>query len=674
MTTRAPINAFELANPLYKNATVSFYTVASGVKTATLATLYSGTTGSAQLANPQKLNSRGQFKQSIYIDAPAIGEVEGISVPGHDTAIYSPAPTFRVQQSTGKLQFSYDSSSWNDSGDTIFLNRGAWVTATAYGRNDLATNSGTLYYAAEPHTSGVFATDLADGKWAEVISISSASLEFLQDGTGAVTRSIQNKEKDFISVFDFMTAAQQADVRAGTSLATAPLAAIQAAHTAAKAAGYSAVIFPSGVYSVNSGTIEWSPFVQAIALGVVTFKTSKTSGNLIHISRDFGEDLVIHPTQYNKAVFIGNFQVFGNGLTAAHTTNALFFGSLTGAGLGCQIAQINGMHISGFPSAVDYGYHSHNIEFVYSSFDYSKVRHINFGPYNGASPDSGERNSFTDCVFGNCDGEVIAVNTIHGTDWHFNCCSFDYNNSIIANVASVKTTMNFVNPHFEWSAAATQINVNGATVNITNPTFYSTNQAGTGPFISGVTTAGRLNVSGAQYILPESSPGSGVGIAETLHYASAADAVITLDYTAKHSGYVPTGLYAQGVAGAIIGYTGVHVEESSFTGTLTGCTTAPTGTVKATRVGNTVTLNIPPLTATSNTTAKTITGMPEQFRPATLARFYQSISDNGGAQVMALCTVETSGVLTITASPGAGAWTAAGVATLAGGAVSYPIN
>lgn len=41
----------------------------------------------------------------------------------------------------------------------------AWVTATAYEIGDLRSNGGTNYYCKTAHTSGVFATDLANGYW-----------------------------------------------------------------------------------------------------------------------------------------------------------------------------------------------------------------------------------------------------------------------------------------------------------------------------------------------------------------------------------------------------------------------------------------------------------------------------------------------------------------------------
>lgn len=134
MPARAPIRQFELANPLYKNASVSFYTVAAGIKTSTLATLYAATTGTTQLANPQKLNSRGQFKQAVYIAAKVIGVIIGISVPGHDTSIHGPFPEFQVA-SDGEISYSYDGGvTWTSAGTFVPSLTGAATesfTATA---------------------------------------------------------------------------------------------------------------------------------------------------------------------------------------------------------------------------------------------------------------------------------------------------------------------------------------------------------------------------------------------------------------------------------------------------------------------------------------------------------------------------------------------------------------
>lgn len=88
MTTRAAIPTFQLANPIYASARVTYYTVDDdGAKTSTKATLYDAPSGSGTLANPVKLDANGKFQTVPYITEAVIGEVTGIAVEGHDTGI-----------------------------------------------------------------------------------------------------------------------------------------------------------------------------------------------------------------------------------------------------------------------------------------------------------------------------------------------------------------------------------------------------------------------------------------------------------------------------------------------------------------------------------------------------------------------------------------------------------
>lgn len=121
---------------------------------------------------------------------------------------------------------------------------GNWVTAHVYAVNDLAIQSGVVYVAQVAHTSGTFATDLAAGYWtvhqgatkAELALPSGAALVgFAQSGVGAVTRTLQDKGLDFVSVLDFASASQ---------VAVDATAAIQAAHDALPATG-GTIYFPS---------------------------------------------------------------------------------------------------------------------------------------------------------------------------------------------------------------------------------------------------------------------------------------------------------------------------------------------------------------------------------------------------------------------------------------------
>ena len=78
-------------------------------------------------------------------------------------------------------------------------------------------------------------------------SISSALISFLQAGAGAVSRTVQDKLRDVVSVFDFMTTAEIAAVKASTFLVdvTAPI-------NAAIASGAREVFFPQGGYAISA--------------------------------------------------------------------------------------------------------------------------------------------------------------------------------------------------------------------------------------------------------------------------------------------------------------------------------------------------------------------------------------------------------------------------------------
>ncbi len=85
--TRSAVREWFLANPIYRNALVYFYTVSDGERTNTLATMYQNRTGADVAANPQRCNSDGRFRQPVYHDAEVIAVVEGVNIPSHETGI-----------------------------------------------------------------------------------------------------------------------------------------------------------------------------------------------------------------------------------------------------------------------------------------------------------------------------------------------------------------------------------------------------------------------------------------------------------------------------------------------------------------------------------------------------------------------------------------------------------
>jgi hypothetical protein len=127
--------------------------------------------------------------------------------------------------------------------------------------------------------------------------------------------------------------------------------------------------------------------------------------------------------------------------------------------------------------------------------------------------------------------------------------------------------------------------------------------------------------------------------------------------TVSHSGskyknpaiVTTVGLFNSPSGSILVGNAGLGTDTeiyATFTATLTGCTTSPTGEVRYSRQGNLVSLYIPTITGTSNTTAATLTGVPTAIRPAN-AVFSFAIITNNGVNEDGSVIVETSGVITI---------------------------
>ena len=115
-------------------------------------------------------------------------------------------------------------------------------------------------------------------------------------------------------------------------------------------------------------------------------------------------------------------------------------------------------------------------------------------------------------------------------------------------------------------------------------------------------------------------------------------------------------------------------DESTFTATLTGCTTAPTGTVYVATMGKVIQIDVPAFTATSNATTKTLTGMPAGLRPATDKRGVYTAQDNSGAAAAALFNIGTDGVITLYPNANGDAWTASGTFVSRTFCISYTLN
>jgi hypothetical protein len=114
------------------------------------------------------------------------------------------------------------------------------------------------------------------------------------------------------------------------------------------------------------------------------------------------------------------------------------------------------------------------------------------------------------------------------------------------------------------------------------------------------------------------------------------------------------------------------VSQSTYTATATGMTTSPTGTVTYSVVGNTVTLDIPSISGTSNSTSFTLTGGPVAIRPAADKDFLMPITDNG-TSALGFARMKTTGVIELYATVAGNSFTASGTKAVRPNSISYTL-
>jgi hypothetical protein len=109
---------------------------------------------------------------------------------------------------------------------------------------------------------------------------------YLPAGTGAVATTVQTKLRESVSVFDFMTAAQIADVKANTALIDVTTA-MQAAINVVKTVG-GRVVVPQGTYLISNSLVladETATYasVQFVGQGAPVIKSNNLSAPIIKI-------------------------------------------------------------------------------------------------------------------------------------------------------------------------------------------------------------------------------------------------------------------------------------------------------------------------------------------------------------------------------------------------------
>ncbi len=117
-----------------------------------------------------------------------------------------------------------------------------------------------------------------------------------------------------------------------------------------------------------------------------------------------------------------------------------------------------------------------------------------------------------------------------------------------------------------------------------------------------------------------------------------------------------------------------YYEESTFTATLTGCTSNPSVTAKFVRIGKFVQIYIPSNTCTSNSTSATITGMPTRIYPTSAEVMTLGRTVDASVSAVSEFRISTSGVITFFKDIASNNFTASGLKGHGGLSLVYNLN
>jgi len=197
---------------------------------------------------------------------------------------------------------------------SVYLNGAHLVRGTDY--TETSSTSITLTIGAQLGD----VIEVVGGQQAPTGSVDSSSVGYTPAGTGAVATSAQDKLRQSVSVFDFMTPAQQADVASGTGVLDVT-AALAAAVAYVKLIPYSEkeLQFPGGLYRVSQFDFTGVNFCTFRAIGTVQIYGNGTADFVFGCDGYVaGGDPDADSTFSNSNVFTGGGWLIANSGTYTH--------------------------------------------------------------------------------------------------------------------------------------------------------------------------------------------------------------------------------------------------------------------------------------------------------------------------------------------------------------------
>lgn len=277
-----------------------------------------------------------------------------------------------------------------------------------------------------PTPSSQILSDRLDAALAtpSIIGADSNNITFLQTGTGAIERTVQDKERDTISVFDFMTPAQIADVRAGTLLVDVT-AAINVAWVMLMASPTGGrLIFPPGRYKTTSNLV----FNVSSALVPFGCEIIGTSGStFIHPTAAVTTAITL-TTESNLDGTTNSLLMSGFYIEGILTTGAT--GILVGNNATSGFISIEHTKIVRFAGANSRGLHIRN-NVVFMGRNIYAGRNGTGAYIEGSTGDLPTMTKFYSCHFreskSDSGGSGRGVDLVHGYQTVFHNCLFESN-------------------------------------------------------------------------------------------------------------------------------------------------------------------------------------------------------------------------------------------------------
>jgi hypothetical protein len=472
------------------------------------------------------------------------------------------------------------------------------------------------------------------------LSVNAASVLYNEGGTNAVNRNVEQKLQEYVSVKDFGAVGDNSTN--DTTAFTNALAYCKANNQN--------LIIPSGIYVLTSGVLNFG------ADNLHIYGDGKPTLQFIGTGKGF--ELNPPALGYFVNQTVENLIIRGG---SAITDGLYAQGFARGILRNIEVKEVTGNAFSIYGS----------VSCLFDSLKYSASSHTNKAVYGIYLTDAGipAINFTADCTFLNCISEDfitgVGVYVFKGSGNTFIGGTYEACATGLV-ISATSRLNNFDGVWFEANVTK-DIEVDGTSNSFNNCNFSSPSSS----LNVQISTGKNTTISGGYVRAANLSSLS----SNTLFIGCAFDENTTGTLGIQGTGtYKCIGLTKADNAGLIVGTMPDVVGDSgSFTTTASGLTTSPTGTVTYNKIGNTVTLNIPTITGTSNATTFDLNNLPTILRPTNSKNVLAVITDNGTTTV-SYATVQSNGFIVFYASFISGSFVTSGTKGVFSCNLTYALN